>query len=176
MRGEPAEPYSVYLGLGANLGDRAGNIRRALTLLDVEEGLRVERVSSLYETEPWGGVPQPPFLNAAVMAVSAIPVSALLSVCQRIEHTLGRVRTVRWGARCIDIDLLYVPNFTSQTTELTLPHPYLTERAFVLLPLAEIAPALVILGKSVADWAASAAGRSGVRRWEQPVADTREKS
>ena len=176
MRGQSAEPYFVYLGLGANLGDRAKNIRQALALLDAEEGVRVEKVSSLYETEPWGGIAQPSFLNAAAAAVSDLPVTALLSLCQRIEHTLGRVRTVRWGARCIDIDLLYVPNFTSQTAELTLPHPYLTERAFVLLPLAEIAPALVILGKSVADWAASAAGRSGVRRWEQPVADTREKS
>lgn len=172
MRGQSAEPYFVYLGLGANLGDRAKNIRQALALLDAEEGVRVKKVSSLYETEPWGGVAQPSFLNAAAAAVSELPVTALLSLCQRIEHTLGRVRTVRWGARCIDIDLLHVPGVTCQGEALTLPHPYLTERAFVLLPLAEIAPTLVILGKRVADWAASVAGRAGVRRWDKPPFDT----
>ena len=172
MRGKPAEPYPVYIGLGANLGHRAKNLRAALALLAAEEGVHVERVSSFYETAPWGGVAQPPFLNAAAMLVVDLPVSALLAVCQRIEQTLGRVRTVRWGPRCIDIDLLHVPGFTCQTTTLTLPHPYLTERAFVLLPLAEIAPTLVIFGKRVTDWAASAAGAAEVRRWASLDADT----
>lgn len=173
MKVQPAA-YVVYLGLGANLGRRADNIRQALALLDTEEGVQVEKVSSLYETEPWGGVAQPPFLNAAAAVVSALPVSALLALCQRIETALGRVRTVRWGARVIDIDLLHVPGFSCQTPTLTLPHPYLTARAFVLLPLAEIAPSLVILGQCVADWAASVPGRAGVRRLQQPPDDTSE--
>lgn len=172
MKGEPATPYHVYLGLGANVGHRADNIRQALALLSAEEGVQVEKVSSLYETEPWGGVVQPLFLNVAAAAVSTLPVSELLNLCQRVEHTLGRVRTVHWGARSIDIDLLHIPGFSCQTCELALPHPYLTERAFVLLPLAEIAPSLVLLGKSVSDWAASVTGRAGVRRLKQTTADT----
>lgn len=165
MREKTAAPYPVYIGLGANVGHRAENIRAALALLDEAKGIHVARVSSLYETPPWGDVAQPPFLNAAAMLTAALPPPALLAVCQRIEQTLGRVRTVRWGPRCIDIDLLHVPGFTCQTATLTLPHPYLTARAFVVVPLSEIAPTLVISGRCVTAWAASAAGAGEVLRW-----------
>ena len=161
-------PYTVYLGLGANLGNRAENIRAAIDALRAAEGIEVTKISPLYETEPWGVKEQPRFLNAAAAIVSLLSPRSLLTLCQRIEKALGRVREVRWGARTIDIDLLHIPGVVCRTPELTLPHPYLTQRAFVLIPLAAIAPDLVVEGRKVADWAADVEGKGGVQRCEDP--------
>lgn len=161
-------PYTVYLGLGANLGNRAENIRAAIAALRAAEGIEVTAISPLYETEPWGVKEQPRFLNAAAAIVSLLSPRSLLTLCQRIEKALGRVRDVRWGARTIDIDLLHIPGAVCRTPELTLPHPYLTQRAFVLIPLAAIAPDLVVEGRKVADWAADVEGKGGVQRCEDP--------
>ena len=161
-------PYTVYLGLGANLGNRAENIRAAIAALRAAEGIEVTEISPLYETEPWGVKEQPRFLNAAAVIVSLLSPQSLLTLCQRIEKALGRVRDVRWGARTIDIDLLHIPGVVCRTPELTLPHPYLTQRAFVLIPLAAIAPDLVVEGRKIANWAAEVEGKNGVQRWEDP--------
>ena len=161
-------PYTVYLGLGANLGNRAENIRAAIDALRAAEGIEVTAISPLYETEPWGVKEQPRFLNAAAAIVSLLSPRSLLTLCQRIEKAVGRVREVRWGARTIDIDLLHIPGVVCRTPELTLPHPYLTQRAFVLIPLAAIAPDLVVEGRKVADWAADVEGKGGVQRCEDP--------
>ena len=161
-------PYTVYLGLGANLGNRAENIRAAIAALRAAEGIEVTKISPLYETEPWGVKEQPRFLNAAAAIVSLLSPRSLLTLCQRIEKALGRVREVRWGARTIDIDLLHIPGVVCRTPELTLPHPYLTQRAFVLIPLAAIAPDLAVEGRKIADWAAEVEGKDGVQRWEDP--------
>jgi len=137
------EPKRVYLGLGSNLGDRLTYLRQAVAALEAEPGIEVRRRSSVYETAPVGYAEQPDFLNAVVEIATSLSPRALLQVTQRIEQNLGRKRGgSRWGPRCIDLDLLLYEGVTVQEADLTLPHPRLTERAFVLVPLAEIAPDL----------------------------------
>ena len=98
----------------------------------------------MYETPPWGKLDQPPFINGAAAVETDMPPLELLAACQQIEKKLGRVRHEHWGARTIDIDLLYIPGVQLAEAELVLPHPYMLERSFVLVPLAEIAPELVL--------------------------------
>ena len=138
------EKYICYLSLGANLGDRLGTIRQAVEMLDNTEKIHVKCVSSMYETPPWGKLAQPPFINGAAAVETDMPPLELLAACQQIEKKLGRVRHEHWGARTIDIDLLYIPGVQLAEAELVLPHPYMLERSFVLVPLAEIAPELVL--------------------------------
>ena len=138
------EKYICYLSLGANLGDRLGTIRQAVEMLDNTGKIHVKCVSSMYETPPWGKLYQPPFINGAAAVETDMPPLELLAACQQIEKKLGRVRHEHWGARTIDIDLLYIPGVQLAEAELVLPHPYMLERSFVLVPLAEIAPELVL--------------------------------
>ena len=143
---------TAYIGLGANLGARGETMRAALRQLSETRGVRVEQVSHFYETPPWGKTDQPAFLNAAArISFDGAPYD-LLRDLQRIEHALGRVRHEHWGPRTIDLDILYVEDVTLSDKALTLPHPYLTERAFVLVPLAEIASALMVNGKRIDEW------------------------
>lgn len=144
--------YTCYLSLGANLGDRAGALRAALSHIAHIERTRLTRVSSFYATPPWGKTDQPGFLNAAAAVDTELAPLDLLHATQRLETMLGRVRHEHWGARTIDIDLVYAGAITHATDELRLPHPYLTQRAFVLVPLAEIAPGLIIEDHSIDDW------------------------
>jgi 3-oxoacyl-[acyl-carrier protein] reductase len=133
----------AYIGLGSNLGDRRHMLEQALTLLGSTEGIQIERVSTFHETSPVGGPPgQGPYLNAAAILQTALEPMALLHVLQKIEGSLGRVRHERWGPRTLDLDLLLFEDRILQTPELSLPHPLLQERRFVLAPLAEIAPAI----------------------------------
>lgn len=128
----------VYLGLGSNLGDRAHNIRRALQAL---EGLgHLIAVSSLYETEPWGVIDQPRFLNAACALETTKAPEELLQCLKAIEIALGRTPTVRYGPRVIDLDILLYGNVCLASPDLTIPHPGMLSRSTVLVPLAEIAP------------------------------------
>ena len=143
---------TAYIGLGANLGERGETMRAALRRLSELDGIRVERVSAFYETPPWGKTDQPSFLNAAACITFDRTPEDLLAAMQCIEQELGRVRHEHWGARTIDLDLLYVDGVTSVQKRLTLPHPYLTERAFVLVPLAEIAPTLCVDGRPISAW------------------------
>ena len=152
-----------YLGLGANLGDRARAIRLALAQLAAASGVRLARVSPLYETPPWGKTDQPPFLNAAARLHTDLGPLPLLRLCQHIERGLGRTRREKWGPRVIDLDLLHIPGVTWQDEDLTLPHPFLTGRAFALAPLADIAGDEIIGGRTVADWLAGA-DKTGIRR------------
>ncbi|MBC7256034.1 MAG: 2-amino-4-hydroxy-6-hydroxymethyldihydropteridine diphosphokinase [Chloroflexi bacterium] len=131
---------AVYLGLGSNLGDREGNIRRAFQTL--EELGHLLKVSSLYETEPWGIVDQPRFLNAACALETGIPPQELLKRLKALEAALGRVPTVRYGPRVIDLDILLYGDLCLETPDLTIPHPGMLLRSTVLVPLAEIAPCL----------------------------------
>ncbi|WP_324718244.1 2-amino-4-hydroxy-6-hydroxymethyldihydropteridine diphosphokinase [Carboxydochorda subterranea] len=146
---DPSVP--VYVGLGSNLGDRAGHLARAVEMLAALPRTTVARVSSLYETKPWGLAGQPDFLNAVALLETALDPRSLLLHALAIESRLGRVRTVRWGPRTVDIDLLVYDHLTLRDPELTLPHPRMLQRAFVLVPLAEIAPGLVVAGRTVAD-------------------------
>lgn len=133
---------SAFLGLGSNLGDRAGNIKEALRRLSEIPGIKVEKVSSLYETEPMGLLEQPNFINAVAKIKTNLSPTDLLAAVLKIEHGIGRVRTVRWGPRIIDIDILMYNNVSINTPELIIPHPRMQERAFVMIPLYEIAPDL----------------------------------
>jgi 2-amino-4-hydroxy-6-hydroxymethyldihydropteridine diphosphokinase len=130
-----------YIGLGSNLGDRMMTLRTAIQRLEALG--RIAGVSSLYETEPVGYLEQPPFLNAVVALETALTPVALLGALLGIERDLGRVRSFPNAPRTLDLDLLLVDDVILDTPELTLPHPRLHERAFVLVPLAEIAPEVV---------------------------------
>ena len=149
---ESAVKQTAYIGLGANLGARGEAMRAALRALAALPSADVERVSAFYETPPWGKTDQPPFLNAAARIAFDGTPHALLAELQRIENALGRVRNEHWGARTIDLDLLHMEGGVCTDEALTLPHPYLTERAFALVPLAEIAPDLIVHGKTIASW------------------------
>ena len=163
-------PWTCYLSLGANLGARAQTLREALRRLAQLPGTRLVRASAFYETAPWGKTDQPPFLNGAACLSTRLAPEALLAACQEIERALGRVRHEHWGARTLDIDLVYGVRggqaVRVATPRLTLPHPYLLERAFVLVPLAEIAPTLVLAGRPIAVWCEEN-GAQQVRRSEE---------
>ncbi|HVU18082.1 MAG TPA: 2-amino-4-hydroxy-6-hydroxymethyldihydropteridine diphosphokinase [Candidatus Didemnitutus sp.] len=154
---------SAFVGLGSNLGDRRGNLAEALRLLAEQPGVSIVRGSSLYETKPVGLTAQPDFLNAVVELSTAHPPPDLLAVCLAIERRLGRERRERWGPRTVDIDLLLVPGLTWQDAHLTLPHPRLHERGFVLIPFNEIAPTATVVGVSIAELVRQV-DNSGVRR------------
>ena len=140
---------NCYLSLGANLGEREEMLRLALELLGGLPQTELCRVSSFYETAPWGVSGQPDYLNAAAQIRTTYAPEELLEKIQSIEQRLGRVREKHWGARVIDIDLLHMEKVRTQTERLTLPHPYWRKRAFVLIPLAEIAGNVTIEGKNV---------------------------
>lgn len=132
----------AYVGLGSNLGDRESVIADAVSALGSHPEIEVLRVSTLRETEPWGPIDQPRFLNGAVAVDTTLAPRALLGVLLDVERGLGRVRHERWGPRTIDLDLLLYGDTVVDEPGLTVPHPRLRERAFVLEPLLEIAPHL----------------------------------
>jgi 2-amino-4-hydroxy-6-hydroxymethyldihydropteridine diphosphokinase len=129
---------TAFLGLGSNLGDRLGNLQRAVDLLTATPGVRVIRSSRVYETEPVGGPAQPAYLNAVIEVETDLGARGLLSACLRVEGELGRVRTDRWGPRTIDVDLLTYGEETIGEPDLVVPHPRMHERGFVLAPLTEL--------------------------------------
>ncbi len=157
------ESRTAYLSLGANLGNREETLREAVKRLAAEDGVELCAVSPLYETEPWGKTDQPRFLNIAVSLRTTLSPEALLELAQTVENDLGRVRHEHWGARTIDIDIVHIEGVERNTPTLTLPHPYMLERAFVLVPMAEIAPGLVVKGKTIEAWKIIA-GNEGVTR------------
>lgn len=155
--------YRTVVGLGGNLGDRLAHLRagvRALAPLGV-----VERVSSVYETEPLGP-PQPRYLNAAVLLTTALDAEGLLDALLRIEASEGRERRERWGARTLDLDVLWIEGQAVRTARIVVPHPGLRERAFALLPLLEVCPAAAdpLTGQRYADLALDP---GGVRRVDE---------
>ncbi|HUH99068.1 MAG TPA: 2-amino-4-hydroxy-6-hydroxymethyldihydropteridine diphosphokinase [Anaerolineales bacterium] len=133
--------HVAYLALGTNLGDRPANLRAALDSLPPE--VRIVAESKIYLTPPWGVEDQPSFLNMAVKCETALGPEALLKRLKQGEVRLGRQPSFRWGPRLIDIDILFYDELIFKSGTLTIPHPHLQERAFVLVPLAEIAPGLV---------------------------------
>ncbi|MBN1631470.1 MAG: quinolinate synthase NadA [Thermoleophilia bacterium] len=142
----------AYLGLGSNLGDRESNLRQAREILGATPGTQVSAESSLYTTAPVGGPEQDDFLNQVVEVLTTLSPRALLLVAQRIEQELGRKRLVRWGPRSIDVDILWYHGFSSAEADLQVPHPRMEERRFVLEPLSELAPDLVLpSGRTVAE-------------------------
>jgi 2-amino-4-hydroxy-6-hydroxymethyldihydropteridine diphosphokinase len=139
---------TAYVGLGANLGDREGSLRRALVLLAEETGIVVAAVSTFRETEPVGYLDQPRFVNAAARLETELTPRGLLAALLEVERKLGRDRSgPRFGPRKVDLDLLLFDELELDEEGLTVPHPRLHERAFVLEPLAELAPGLVVPGR-----------------------------
>ncbi|HEY5794070.1 MAG TPA: 2-amino-4-hydroxy-6-hydroxymethyldihydropteridine diphosphokinase [Bosea sp. (in: a-proteobacteria)] len=140
----------VALGLGGNLGDPLQAFAKALRALGDHPAITLRRSSSVYRTKPWGMVEQPDFLNMAVLLSTDLDEVALLNLCMELERASGRERRERWGPRTLDIDILTFGDLVIDRPSLQLPHPRLAKRAFVLVPLAEIAPELMIGGQSVA--------------------------
>ena len=140
------------LAFGSNLGDSAGMIGRAIAALDAMVDVSVTARSSLYATPPWGVEDQPDFVNACALVETVLAPLDLLTACKDLEVALGRVPGARWGPRLIDIDVLWMDGVSLESERLTLPHPRMRERAFVLVPLAEIAPELVVGGRTIAEW------------------------
>ena len=158
----------VYLGLGTNLGQRRLNLQRAVAGL--ERVMTVTAVSPLYETEAWGVTDQPDFLNLCVAGITALSPHDLLHFAKELETNIGRLPSRRWGPRLIDIDILFYDQQVLQDEGLTIPHAALAERAFVLAPLADIAPGLLHprLGKTVAELL-TAVDQTSVRRLPEPL-------
>jgi GTP cyclohydrolase-4 len=153
----------VYLGLGSNLGRRAQNIYDALQRL--KAGILLDRISSLYETEPVGLAEQPWFLNLVCSGETDLSPQSLLRLAKTIEREMGRKEGSRFGPRLIDIDILFYNDLVISTPELEIPHPRLHERGFTLIPLNEIAPGLIhpLLGMTIRQLRDSASSLEGVR-------------
>ncbi len=162
------KPTKAYVGLGSNIGDRAGNLVLAIRGM-LEAGLEVSRLSNVYETEPVETFEQPNFLNMVVELRDNTlpPPEQVMARLLRVEYRLGRTRNVPLGPRTIDLDLLLYRGETRETEFLTLPHPRLHLRKFVLLPLAELAPGFIHpkLRRTVTDLLDSLEEKSVVRRW-----------
>ncbi len=144
--------FDAIIALGSNMGDKIGALGRATALLEAHGEIDVLNRSNLYRTDAWGEEDQDWFVNACLGVATTLSPLELLHFCQDIENELGRVREKRWGPRVIDLDVLVYKDIAQSDAELTLPHPRITERAFVLVPLNDIAPKLVIKGKAVCAW------------------------
>lgn len=142
-------PVEALLALGSNLGDCVANLEGAIRRIEALPGSRLLRCSGFYRTPPWGKLDQPAFLNAALAIETKLEPHALLQACLAIEAEMGRERRERWGPRLIDIDLLTHGNAVIEDEVLTLPHPAITARAFVLIPLRDIAPTLQLKGEEI---------------------------
>lgn len=166
---QPNRYVPIFLSLGTNLGDREAYLRQAIDLLADSEGIVLHRTSSIYETVPVGYTDQALFLNMVVQGETDLTPQQLLQKVLEVELRLGRTREVRWGPRTIDIDILLYNNKQIKEQDLTIPHPRMKERAFVLIPLAELADNLLIPGeeRSVVDLLATLP-KEGVRLWKSP--------
>jgi 2-amino-4-hydroxy-6-hydroxymethyldihydropteridine diphosphokinase len=155
----------AFIALGGNLGDVRSTFDKAIAMLCDSEAVRLTARSSDYRTPPWGIADQPPFINAAIAVVTTLEPHALLTRAQACERAFGRDRSRKrhWGPRTLDLDLLAYDDRVINDAVLTLPHPYLFERAFVLVPLAEIAPDRMIGGKKVRD-ALAGVDASGIEK------------
>ena len=144
-RGPGNGPRAVVLAIGSNLGDRMDNLQRGIDMLD-SDGLTATAVSGVFETAPVGGPPQADYLNAVLLARSSLPAREILARCAAAESAAGRVRSVRWGPRTLDVDIITCGDEHSTDQELTLPHPRAHERAFVLAPWLDVQPTAVLPG------------------------------
>jgi 2-amino-4-hydroxy-6-hydroxymethyldihydropteridine diphosphokinase len=155
---------AVVLALGSNLGDRLANLQGGIDALCAGPGLPVRAVSPVYETAPVGGPEQGAFLNAVLIAASALPARDVLARCRAAEAALGRVRAERWGPRTLDVDVIACGDEISDDPELTLPHPRAHQRAFVLAPWHDLDPGATLPGRGPVAGLLAAAGTAGIRR------------
>lgn len=166
----------ILIGLGSNMGDREANIENALRLLSTDCLVQIKKVSSIYETAPYGNITQSDFLNQiAVIETDLLPLK-LLECCLTIERQMGRIRDVRWGPRCIDIDILWWESVLIDNKELQIPHPGNLQRRFVLVPMNELVPDLKISeGLSVTEALKEVEDSQSVRLWKKVVWNDRQK-
>ncbi|WP_075526382.1 2-amino-4-hydroxy-6-hydroxymethyldihydropteridine diphosphokinase [Sporosarcina ureilytica] len=156
----------AFISIGSNIGERHIYLQSAIQALDELDTVSVEKVSSIYETEPVGYTEQADFLNVVVFIKTELSAHELLTICQQIEQGLGRERTIRWGPRTLDLDILLYNQDNIETENLIVPHPRMDERAFVLIPLLEIVPDVVhpVSGKRFSE--EGAAYDDGVQIWQ----------
>ncbi|MEP9853575.1 2-amino-4-hydroxy-6-hydroxymethyldihydropteridine diphosphokinase [Staphylococcus aureus] len=133
----------AYLGLGSNVGEREAQLEEAIRILDNKDGIQVTQTSAIYETEPVGYVEQPQFLNQCIEIYTSLTAADLLKACLQTEQQLHRVRDIRWGPRTLDVDILLYGNHIIEEKDLIVPHPRMLERAFVLIPLNDIASDII---------------------------------
>lgn len=154
--GDAREPqFNAIVALGSNIGNKAENIDRAILMLTEDADVRAVKRSRNYQTPPWGKTDQDWFVNACVSVMTELSPHELLRRCLDVEARMGRERGERWGPRVIDLDVLVYSDVEMADKDLVLPHPHITSRAFVLAPLADVAPSLEIAGRSVTEWLAS---------------------
>lgn len=139
----------AYLGLGTNMGNRENYLRKAVEIINNNQEIKILKVSKVYETKAWGLKEQDDFLNLCVEIETELNPQELLEVCHKVEEELNRVRTIRWGPRTIDVDILFFNDMLSLDENLTLPHPRIKERAFVLIPLMDLNTNLLIDNKTI---------------------------
>ncbi|MFE2426718.1 2-amino-4-hydroxy-6-hydroxymethyldihydropteridine diphosphokinase [Streptomyces sp. NPDC059373] len=158
-------PKVAVLSLGSNLGNRAETLQGAIDALEDTPGVRVKKISPVYETEPWGVEPgsQPNYFNAVVVVKTTLPPSSLLERGRAIEDAYARTRTERWGARTIDVDIVAYQDVVSDDPELTLPHPRAHQRAFVLAPWHDVDPAAELPGLGAVGQLLATVGRDSVQ-------------
>lgn len=135
-----SKSVTAFIGLGSNIGDRKKHLDDALEMLKKTEGISLLKVSPVYETKPVGYTQQPYFLNCVAEIQTVLPPYELLDICLDIENRLKRIRKIRWGPRTADLDILFYGNLVTDDEKLTIPHPRLHERGFVLIPMLDIAP------------------------------------
>lgn len=158
----------TYLGLGSNLGDRRRNIEDAIKLMAQRKDIKVREVSSLYETEPVGYENQRWFINGVLKVETTLKPRELLEALKEIEEALNRKRDLRWGPRTVDLDILLYDDKKIEAQDFVIPHPEMHRRAFVLVPLAEIAPDLIhsVMGRSISELLADLPQTKVVKRIE----------
>lgn len=153
----------ALIGLGSNIGDRVAQLRTAVAELQSTDDVSVLAMSSVYESDPVGGPEQPDFLNAVVLVDTALQPGQLLARLHEIEQVHGRMRTERWGPRTLDLDLIDYEDFSATEPELTVPHPLATQRAFVMVPAAEVAADWLLSGRPLSKWAEALLPAAGLR-------------
>lgn len=147
-----AKSVTAYIGIGGNVGDVFENMKSALNLLNDHSSISVNQISRVYKTPPWGIEDQDSFLNACVSVETTLTAQELLQSCLEVEVALKRIREIRWGPRTIDLDILVFGEENIAHDNLQVPHPRMHERAFVLMPMADIAPDLFLNGKTISQW------------------------
>ncbi len=151
MTGEN-KAFDAVIALGSNIGDKFANMSRAIDILTRRGDILLVERSRDFKTPPWGNTDQDWFANAAMTVATKLVPRQLLDRCQSVEREMGRVHIEKWGPRVIDLDILTFGNLEIDDEDFQVPHPFLTERAFVLAPMADIAPSLVVKGRTISQW------------------------
>lgn len=153
VQAPPGVTYDALIGVGSNVGDKAQNIARAIDLLCGDGAVQLVATSRFYRSEPWGILEQDWFVNAAAAVATDMPAHELLRRCLAVEDDMGRLRKVKWGPRLVDVDVLTYRGQTIDTPDLKVPHPFIEQRSFVLVPLLDIAPDEIVRGQRVRELA-----------------------